>query len=116
MNETPELPDLHESILDEATLDQLFTDIEALTRVVEVIPKTVSQGSRGYVQEGSITLNEGRRMLRDGGCRALQVRYLYEGALWWDTLMTQPNGTRVVRIRHEPQHHDTIGDQIDEPS
>jgi hypothetical protein len=98
MNETPELPDLHESILDEATLDQLFTDIEALTRVVEVIPKTVSQG---YVQEGSISLDEGRQMLRDGDCRALQVRYLYDGALWWDTLMAQPNGTRVVRIRHE---------------
>jgi hypothetical protein len=102
MSERPELPELHESVLDEATVDQLFADIKALTRVVEVIPKTVSEGSRGYVKEGSISLDEGRRMLRDGDCRALQVRYLHDGALWWDTLMTQPDGTRVVRIRHDP--------------
>ena len=95
----PELPELHESLLDEATVDQLFADIKALTQVVEVIPKTLSQG---YVQEGSISLDEGRRMLRQGDCRALQVRYLHDGALWWDTLMALPNGTRVVRIRHEP--------------
>lgn len=99
LSKMPELPELHESILDEATVDQLFADIKALTRVVEVIPKTIS---RGYVQEGSISLDEGRQMLRNGCCRALQVRYLHDGALWWDTLITQPEGTRVVRIRHEP--------------
>lgn len=98
-SEMPELPELHESVLDEATVDQLFTDIKELTQIVEVIPKTVSKGN---VQEGSISLDEGRRMLRDGSCRALQIRYVHDGAQWWDTLMTQPDGTRVVRIRHDP--------------
>jgi len=98
-SELSELPELHESILDEATVDQLFADIKALTQIVEVIPKTIKEG---YVQGESLSLDQGRRMLRDGGCRALQIRYVLDGALWWDTLMTQPGGTRVVRIRHDP--------------
>jgi hypothetical protein len=97
-----ELPELHETVLDEATVDRLFTDIAELTRVIEVIPKA---SGRGYVGEQSITLQAARQMLRSRGCRAIQVRYVHDGAQWWDTLMPQPKGTRIVRIRHDPNDH-----------
>lgn len=97
-----DLPQLHETILDEATVDQLFTDIAELTQVIEVIPKTTG---RGYVGEQSIPLDQARELLRSRDCRALQIRYVHDGAQWWDTLMPRPEGTRIVRIRHDPNDH-----------
>ncbi len=97
-----ELPELHETILDEATVDQLFVDIAELTQVIEVIPKA---SGRGYVGEQSIPLAQARQMLRDRDCRAIQLRYVHEGAQWWDTLMPGAQGTRIVRIRHDPNDH-----------
>ncbi len=97
-----ELPTLQDTLLDDATVDRLFADIADLTRVLEVIPKTTE---RGYVGTGSIPMDEARAMLRDRNCRAIQLRYVHDGAQWWDTLMPQPNGTRIVRIRHDPSDH-----------
>lgn len=97
-----ELPQLHEHVLDDTTVDQLFVDIAELTRVIEVIPKT---NDRGYVSDQSIPLDQARQMLRSRDCRAIQIRYVHEGAQWWDTLMPQPEGTRIVRIKHDPNDH-----------
>ncbi len=97
-----ELAPLHESILDDATVDQLFQDIASLTQVIEVIPKT---SDRGYVPEHSIPLEDAREMLRQGAVRAVQIRYVYDGVQWWDTLMVHPRGVRVVRISHDPNEH-----------
>ena len=97
-----ELPTLQDTLLDDVTVDQLFADIAELTRVLEVIPKTAE---RGYVGTGSISMDEARAMLRDRNCRAIQLRYVHDNAQWWDTLMPQPNGTRIVRIRHDPNDH-----------
>lgn len=96
-----ELPTLQDTILDDATVDQLFADIADLTRVLDVIPKTAE---RGYVGAGSVSMDEARTMLRHHSCRAIQLRYVHDGAQWWDTLMPQPNGTRIVRIRHDPSN------------
>jgi hypothetical protein len=95
-----ELPTLQDTLLDDATVDQLF--IAELTRVLEVIPKTAE---RGYVAAGSIPIDQARTMLRERSCRAIQLRYIHDGAQWWDTLMPQTNGTRIVRIRHDPSDH-----------
>ncbi len=97
-----DLPQLHETILDDATVDQLFSDVAELTQLIEVIPKTTG---RGYVGEHSIPLDQAREMLRNRDCRAIQLRYVHEGAQWWDTLMPSPKGTRIVRIRHDPNDH-----------
>jgi hypothetical protein len=97
-----DLPQLHETVLDDVTVDQLFTDIAELTQVIEVIPKVTG---RGYVSEQSISLNQAREMLRGRECRAIQLRYVHEGAQWWDTLMPNSEGTRIVRIRHDPNDH-----------
>lgn len=99
--DTPELPDLQQSVLDPETLAQLFVDLGSFTEIVEVIPKAMAEG---YVPESStITLEEGREMLLSGAVRGLQIRYRYQGSQWWDTLLPDANsgGFRIVRIQHD---------------
>ena len=92
------LPDLHQAILDAATLQQLSADIIACTELLEVIPK---YAGNSYVQDApSLTIHEGIQLLATGELLGLQLRYRYEGALWWDTLMRTPAGIRLVRIQH----------------
>lgn len=91
------LPDLHEAVLDDATLDELFADVANCTQISEVIAK---HGTRQHTPDRSYTLDDARRMLLDGSVLGVQLRYTYEGDQWWDTLMRIPAGVRLVRIRH----------------
>ena len=92
------LPDLHQAVLDTATLQQLCEDILACTELLEVIPK---YAGNSYVREApALTIQQGIQELANGELLGLQLRYRYEGALWWDTLMRTPAGIRMVRIEH----------------
>jgi len=96
-----ELPDLQQSVLDPGTLAQLFVDLETCTQIVEIIPKAAA---KGYVaEETQITLSSAQELLLTGKIRGLQIRYLYQGSQWWDTLLPAPNneGFRIVRIQHD---------------
>lgn len=94
------LPDLHQGLLDDATVDQLFRDLASFARILEIIPKFAD---RRPVEDGAsvLSLEEARSLLQSGAVRGVQVRYQHEGAQWWDTLMRTPQGVRLVRIRHE---------------
>lgn len=96
--ETLNLPDLHQATLDRFTLEQLFSDLEQHAEVSDVIPKFTQ---RSYVPEGPITLAEARKLIFFHTARGVQIRYRYEGAEWWDTIMAAPEGFRLVRIRHD---------------
>ncbi|MFT4547208.1 MAG: hypothetical protein ACI9UA_001722 [Pseudoalteromonas tetraodonis] len=100
MSDQPEaLPELTESVLDAGQIENLFRDIGALTQVVEIIPK---HGRRDYVDDtASLDLEAAQERLLDGSFRGLQIRYRYDGSLWWDTLIGHPEGFRIVRIRHD---------------
>lgn len=95
----PPLPDLQQAQFDAAELERLLRDIGACARITEIIPKF---SATGHVPENSIlTLDDGRRLLLDGAARAVQFRYRYEEADWWDTVMALPGGRfRLVRIQH----------------
>lgn len=95
---TLSLPDLHQAILDEPTLEQLLADIETHAKVSEVIPKFTQ---RGYVPEGPMNIQEARNLLLFRSARGVQIRYHYDGADWWDTIMVVPEGFRLVRIQHD---------------
>ena len=100
MSETPPLPDLLQSDIDEATLRQLITDIGTHTEILEIIPKHAP----GYVEENPapIQLDEAFQMLASRGVRGLQIRYRHQGKTWWDTVMPLPGGLfRIVRIEHD---------------
>ncbi len=95
----PKLPDLNLATLDWPGVEALLRDIAACTQVTEIIPKVLAQG---YVTDGApLTLADARRLLEERAVRGLQIRYRYEGADWWDTLMVVSNGWRLVRIRHQ---------------
>lgn len=98
-NAPPKLSDLNQATLDWPGVEALLRDIAACTQVTEIIPKAVAQG---YVTDGvALTLADARRLLEERAVRGLQIRYRYEGADWWDTLMVLPEGWRLVRIRHD---------------
>lgn len=94
------LPELQQATFDAAELENLLRDFSACTHITEVIPK---YAARGHVTEApTLTLEDGRRLLLEGAARAVQFRYRYEDADWWDTVMALPGGQfRLVRIRHD---------------
>lgn len=96
------LPELHQANLDAATLEAFFEDLAACAKIIEVI----SKASAGYAAPTSISLDEGRILFLDGKLRGLQIRYLYQGSEWWDTLLNTPNGVRITRIKQDFQNNE----------
>lgn len=93
-----ELPPLTEGMLDDAVLAHLEADLASCTEVLGVLTKARSEG---HVQPGAGPgLSEAFEQLRRREVRAIQVRYRYQGAEWWDSLLAQPGGYRLVRIQH----------------
>jgi hypothetical protein len=95
----PPLPALHTTVLDAAQVEQLLSDIEACAELVEILPKYAAQGH--VPDRAGVTLAEARTLLASRAVRGLQLRYRYDDADWWDTLMLAGDRYRVVRIRHD---------------
>ncbi len=96
------LPSLNMATQDAAQVGQLLRDIELCAVVTEIIPK---YSARGHVPDtAAVTLAEARELLASKAVRGLQVRYRYQGADWWDTLMAVGDQFRLVRIRHDFAH------------
>ncbi len=96
---TPPLPELHSSTLDAAQVAQLLADIEACTELTEILPKFAAQ--QRVPDTAAVTLAQAREWLSSRAVRGLQLRYRYDGADWWDTLMQDGDRYRIVRIRHD---------------
>ena len=90
------LPPLQQTVLDPATVQDLFRDLAACTQIIAIRPKTRAEGHIDAA--ATLTLDDAAAGLRDGSFRAVQVRYRYEDQEWCDTLMSTPAGLRVVRI------------------
>lgn len=100
MSDAPEnlpLPQLQDTLLDPETLERLLQDIQRLGVVQEVLLKG---GAAAMVSEKSVPLPEALAALREGRVLGVQIRYGYDGATWWDTLMNTPRGIRLIRIEH----------------
>lgn len=93
------LPDLNMALLDAAQVEQLLRDIEACAQITEIIPKFAARGQ--VPDTASVTLAQARELLVARAVRGLQLRYRYENADWWDTLMLAGDQFRLVRIRHD---------------
>jgi ferredoxin-type protein NapG len=105
VEETIELPELHEAELDEAGLRQLFGDLASATQALEVRLK------RGPTERGaaaSVSAAEALGLLVGGTVRGVQVRYRYDDEDWCDTILATPVGYRVVRLANpvQPSGHD----------
>ncbi len=95
-----ELAQLHEALIDNQTLATLFDDLHAHARVLEVRLKA----SADYrTQPGNVSLDHARAALLEGALRSAQIRYLFDGSEWRDTLIRMPAGWKIVRIDHTPK-------------
>lgn len=97
-----ELAELHQGVLDDATLDQYFEDL-GLAEVFDVLVKGAPEE---YAKEGSFTLDRGKELFLAGVVRGLQIRYRYRDEEWWDTLLRAPGGVRLVRVSHDWSKYD----------
>lgn len=91
-----QLPDVYQGDLDQSSYLALLEDLRALPQV-EV---SVKAGARSFVPErATISLDAAREALEAGEIRAVQVRYVFEGAIWIDTIVRTPGTLRLVRVQ-----------------
>lgn len=93
----PPLPPLYESILDEPTLARLFEDLSTRATMLEIVARGPGQRRAAGAP---LTLAEAQSAFASGELRALQLRYVFEGAQWWDTLTRAEAGVKLLRIQH----------------
>lgn len=104
-----QLPELNQAVLDWETVERLLDDVAKCGQLLEVIQKYSSkrmvaspaETAPATSTEPTLTLDNARDLLRRGEAHGIQLRYRFEGAVWWDTLLRHPEGYRLVRIRHE---------------
>jgi hypothetical protein len=91
------MPEVYEGALDEEGLERLFAEVGQGAELLEVLLKG---GDQERARGAGATLAQARAMLWAREVGAVQLRYRYEGAQWWDTLMRTAEGARLVRVRH----------------
>jgi len=90
------LPPLQQAILEADVVARLFHDLATCTQIRAVVPK---RRLHTQVEEAPIELATAQEELCRGILRGVQIRYLYEGREWCDTLLGLDGGrARLVRI------------------
>lgn len=101
-NESPDdrkaLPELTQAVLDPELLERYFDDLTRCVEVLGILPKQAAREYAGSTEGWGLA--EAREAVRTGRIRGVQIRYLYQDAEWWDTLLCpQPGSVRIVRMR-----------------
>ncbi|MHC4430180.1 MAG: hypothetical protein ACYS0D_16515 [Planctomycetota bacterium] len=94
-----ETPALHEAVLSAEEVRQLFADLTEHAELIEIGLKGETRTHQEPAE--GLGLAEALAVVEQRAARGVQIRYRYQGAQWWDTLMIQPEGVRLVRIRHD---------------
>ncbi len=92
------LPELSEGLLDDEALSRLLDDIQEATQFIGAV---IKQAPERHVGDGMVGFEVARRLFEGREVRAVQLRYVFDGVQWWDTLMWTPGGARLVRIGHD---------------
>jgi hypothetical protein len=93
------LPPMSDALLTDEQLASLFRDYRQCAESLRLLVKP----GPGFVPAGpEPSLDEVETLLRERRIRGLQVRYRYDDLQWFDTLMVQPSGVRLIRISHPP--------------
>lgn len=100
MNDTVPIIPLHDVILDEPTVDQLFFDIAHAGELIAVMQKGLG-ARRGHEAAVSLdALDQAHHAFTAREIAAVQLRYRFGGVEWWDTLTRTDQGVRLIRINH----------------
>ena len=90
-----QLAELQQALLDDATLDALLGDVDALCEIEAITFKASAESYADAAASSSIAAV--RPALARGA--AVQLRYSYRGERWCDTLLPGMTETLLVRIR-----------------
>jgi hypothetical protein len=96
------LPELYQGELDDAGATRLFGEMAA-ARVSEV---RVKGGATRFADPMALTLGEAAQQLAAGAVLAVQVRYVWQGREWIDTLTRKPDGGIAVVRMAVPERQD----------
>jgi hypothetical protein len=98
-DDTPPLPELHQSEVGADTVEDLFRDVALEADLLDVIVKGAAEA---HADEGPVDLGRAKELLLSGAIRGVQLRYRHQGEEWWDTILALGGRYRVVRMRQEP--------------
>lgn len=93
----PPLPEMRDAVLSHDEILVLAADLQAYTQIASVICKI---RSLQHVPPENIPLPAAIDQLFARTVTAVQIRYVYDGHEWTDTLMYTPTGIRLVRCQH----------------
>lgn len=92
MNDHEPFPELLQADWTRDQVMALFADLAAGSTIQYVQLRTEAS-------DRTVTLDEARASFVADEARAIQVRYLYEGDRWSDTILPGEPLTRILRIR-----------------
>lgn len=95
MIENEPLPALHQQLLDDETLEALVADLTALAQILEVRGKS---GAARHSTAEDLSLADAVDLLRRNDLRGVQVRYVYQGEEWLDSLIHSSGGILLTRM------------------
>lgn len=87
---------VHETTLDEQSLDRLFSEVAEAGAAPQVFFR---DGRPSSLPATADALATAREALRRQTTRGVQLRYRGQDAEHWDTLTPQSNGALLVRLR-----------------
>ncbi|SMP59731.1 hypothetical protein SAMN06265222_106273 [Neorhodopirellula lusitana] len=90
-NQEP-LPEILQAEWAKDQVMQLFDDLSAGSDVQHVQLKSTKT-------DATVTLNEAVAAFAAGEAHAIQVRYVFEGEMWCDTIMPGDPTTKIIRNR-----------------
>lgn len=95
---TKPLPELQDSLIDNATFHQYVDDLHHAAKVLDV---RLKGHDAPRAQDNTIDLARGFVLFEGKDVGGMQIKYLYEGLEWWDTLMWVGENIRLIRIAHD---------------
>lgn len=98
MSASPDVADLFMSVVELDMLRQILTDVRDHAEVLSVGLKSDPRALSG---EPHTDLTQAQSWLEDGSLRGLQLRYRFQGEIWFDTLLRLPSGTAFKLIRNK---------------
>lgn len=96
MDDAPELAEVWRRDLALGELHALVDDLEQHAEVLDVLTKG---GPKAHADPTPVSLRDAVLRLVRGEVRGVQVRYLFEGSEWRDTLLSTPTGVQDVRMK-----------------
>jgi hypothetical protein len=93
-----DLPEMTATVLDEESVQRFFSELAFEASVLDILMQGASARD-GVEEPPKPNLRAARDVLLSGAVNGLQIRYVYVGVEWWDTLMRTGSGIRLVRVR-----------------